>query len=104
MKKICVSFVGLILLGVFCSDLCVAADWREGKNTYRTVCTSCHKTRGDAGRLSLDSRTRAEWSAFFAQAPTSIHKKAWDKLDKDSIGSLELYFRKYAKDVTELLG
>lgn len=104
MKKVCVSLGCLILLGVFGFDLCAAADWREGKEAYRTVCTSCHKTRGDAGRLSLNSRTRDEWSVFFAQAPIPVHQKVWEKLDKDSISSLEQYFRKYAKDVKELSG
>ena len=65
---------------------------------------SCHKTRGDAGRLSLDSRTKSEWSDFFAQKPDSIHQKAWEKLDERDMQNLEMYFRKYAKDINNYLG
>ncbi|MDD2557049.1 MAG: hypothetical protein RBR43_01820 [Desulfuromonadaceae bacterium] len=104
MKKLFSSLICLILLSVFSSDLCLAADWRAGKETYRTVCSNCHKTRGEAERLSLNSRTRDEWSAFFAQAPVPVHQKVWDKLNKEDVGSLEQYFRKYAKDTKELLG
>ncbi|MDY0212435.1 MAG: hypothetical protein RBR06_05475 [Desulfuromonadaceae bacterium] len=104
MKKTFLSFMGLVMLSIFSSSLCVAADWRAGKDTYRTVCSSCHKTRGEAGRLPLDSKTRAEWTAFLAQEPTSIHQNAWKKLDRDDIVSLELYFKKHAKDVKELRG
>ncbi len=104
MKKMLVSLMGLIMLGGLYSDLCFASDWREGKDLYRSVCTSCHKTRGEAGRLSLDSRTRDEWTVYFAKPPSAVHQISWEKMDKDNIGSLELYFRKYAKDVKELLG
>lgn len=104
MNKICLSLMGMILLSVFSANLCIAADWRQGKDTFRTVCSSCHKTRGEAGRLSLDSRNRDEWTDFFAQDPDAIHQNAWDKLNKDGIRSLELYFRKHAKDVKELIG
>jgi hypothetical protein len=65
---------------------------------------SCHKTRGDAGRLSLDSKTKDEWSDYFAQDPDSIHKKTWEGLDGDDMENLEMYFRKYAKDINSYLG
>jgi len=104
-QKVCVSLMGLILLSFLSSGPCAAAaDWREGKDSFRSVCSSCHKTRGEAGRISLNSKTRAEWSAFFSQSPAPVHQQAWGKLDKDGISSLELYFRKHAKDVKELLG
>lgn len=94
----------LVLLVVFASHVFAAGNWRKGKRTYRSVCTSCHKSRSEAGRLSLDSKTKNEWSQFFSDDPSDIHKKAWEKLDEKDIGNLELYFRKYAKDVNNLLG
>ncbi|MDY0212436.1 MAG: hypothetical protein RBR06_05480 [Desulfuromonadaceae bacterium] len=104
MKKMYVNLLCMIVLSVFCSDMCLAADWRDGKESFRTVCSSCHKTRGEAERLALNSRTRAEWTEFFAQTPTPVHQNTWNKLNKNDISGLEQYFRKYAKDVKALMG
>ncbi|MFO7832126.1 MAG: hypothetical protein R6V18_09115 [Desulfuromonadaceae bacterium] len=103
MKKICASLLCVIVLVAFGSEA-FAANWRKGKRSYRSVCMSCHKTRGDAGRLSLDSKTKEEWSEFLGKKPDSIHQKAWDKLNDRDMKNLEMYFRKYAKDVNNLLG
>ncbi len=103
MKKMCAGLLCFIMLVAFGFEA-FAADWREGKKSYRSVCMSCHKTRGEAGRLALDIKTQDEWSTFFAQEPDSIHLKVWGKLSSDDIGSLEKYFRKYAKDVKDLSG
>jgi cytochrome c553 len=103
MKKMCAGMLCLLML-VFLSSEAFAANWRKGKRAYRSVCMECHKTRGEAGRLSLDSKSKNEWSDFFAQKPDSIHEKAWDELSESDMENLEMYFRKYAKDVNNLLG
>ncbi len=103
MKKVCTGLLCVIVLVAFGSEA-FAANWRKGKRTYRSVCMSCHKTRGEAGRLSLDSRTKDEWSDFFAQKPDSTHQKVWDKLDDREMDNLEMYFRKYAKDINSYRG
>ena len=103
MKKACASLLCVIMLVAFTSEA-FAANWRKGKRTYRSVCMSCHKSRGDAGRLSLDSRTKDEWSTFFAQDPDTTHQKVWDKLNDKEMKNLEVYFRKYAKDINSYLG
>lgn len=103
MKKVCVSLMCLLLVVAFGSEA-FAANWRKGKRTYRSVCMSCHKTRGDAGRLSLDSKTKDEWSEFFAEKPDSTHQETWDDLSDRDMQNLEMYFRKYAKDIKSYLG
>ena len=40
------------------------ADWRLGRVYYRMVCTACHTAQGNA--IAPDSRTKAEWTAYFA--------------------------------------
>lgn len=103
MEKICASILCVIMLVAFSSEA-FAANWREGKKVYRSVCMDCHKTKGEAGRLSLDSRTRAEWSAFFSQPPVLHDKQVWERLGKDDISNLEVYFRRHAQDVAQLSG
>jgi len=103
MNKVCAGLLCVIMLVAFGSEA-FAADWRKGKRTYRSVCMSCHKTTGEAGRLSLESRSRDEWSAFFAREPGSVHKKAWGNLNGKDMDNLEMYFRKYAKNIKSNLG
>ena len=102
MEKICASILCVIMLVAFSSEA-FAANWREGKKIYRSVCMDCHKTRGEGGRLSLKSKTKDEWSEFLNLEPDSVHLKAWDELNAKDIDSLEMYFRKYAKGIKERL-
>lgn len=103
MKKVVAAVLSVSLVMLCASSLC-AASWRDGKKIYRDVCTNCHSSRGDAPRLQLNERSKAEWSKFFTQKPATVHQEAWKALSEDELKSLEKYFQKYAKDDKQVLG
>ena len=64
------------LLGAPLMARAYEGDWKRGNVYYRMVCTECHTSQA-GGAIGPNTRTRAEWTAYFQ---ADKHAKGKDSL------------------------
>ncbi|MEA3465978.1 MAG: cytochrome c [Thermodesulfobacteriota bacterium] len=98
MKKILSVLICVLFVASISSNVMAAGNWRKGRRLNRSECRTCHKRGGEAKRLRLNKRTKAEWTKFVNSPKTEYHEELWNELSDVEKKHLLKYFHKYAKD------
>ncbi len=98
MKRIVPVLVFMLVIVFFATSAMAGGNWRKGKKIYKAECMNCHKRGGEAKRLKLNKKTKAEWTKFVNETKKGKHEELLKGLTEVQKENVLKYFLKYAKD------
>jgi len=92
-----------LLLGfvVFAGPVFAASDTGGGRGRYlfRKECRTCHGSEGRSVALTPQSRTAAEWRAFFEADQKQNHAEVWQNIGDRNLEKIKEFVVLNASDV-----
>ena len=98
MKKALSVMICVLFVISISNTVLAAGNWRKGKKVYKADCINCHKRGGEAKKLKLNKKTKAQWSEFCDSTQDNTHEELWDELSAKQKENLLKYLHKYSKD------